>query len=315
MFGVTGPMIKASSSDAGSFVRSAAFELEMGYEDLANDCNRQYAWNGDGKLATVSANAVASTIITATGRESFEDGVKFLDVGMVIDILTSAGVMVAQGVSISALSGTTTATITLNQAVTTSSTDIIVRSGSYNNEIQGLLYSLDGGTGSIYSVSRTTYPSFGSNVINRNVAQLTLDSMQQTWNEGLRRGGKKDAKYQAIYCDFDSQRFYQKLLAADKRYVNSMQGDGGFAKKTELYLEFNGAPIVPDKDCPQRLFMLPSEILENWVLAEMEFADEQGTMYIAQTSVDALEVRVRYFANLFNSKPSACAVLRNYISP
>lgn len=34
-----------------------------------------------------------------------------------------------------------------------------------------------------------------------------------------------------------------------------------------------------------------------------------------QTSADALEVRVRFFANLFNEKPSACAVLKNYISP
>ena len=33
-FGVTGPMIKASASDVGSFVRSAAYELEMGYKDL-----------------------------------------------------------------------------------------------------------------------------------------------------------------------------------------------------------------------------------------------------------------------------------------
>jgi len=72
-FGVTGPMIKASASDAGSFVRAASYELEMGYQDLANDCNRQYNYDGSGTIATVSANAVASTTITITGRTSRRD--------------------------------------------------------------------------------------------------------------------------------------------------------------------------------------------------------------------------------------------------
>lgn len=33
-FGITGPMIKASQNDVGSFVRSAAYELQEGYKDL-----------------------------------------------------------------------------------------------------------------------------------------------------------------------------------------------------------------------------------------------------------------------------------------
>lgn len=34
MFGITGPMIAASKSNVGSFVRCASFELEEGYNDL-----------------------------------------------------------------------------------------------------------------------------------------------------------------------------------------------------------------------------------------------------------------------------------------
>jgi len=43
--------------------------------------------------------------------------------------------------------------------------------------------------------------------------------------------------------------------------------------------------------------------------------DETGSIYIAQTDNDQLEVRVRFFANMFNEKPSASAVLYQYISP
>jgi len=314
-FGVTGPMIKASQSDVGSFVRSAEYELTMGYKDMSSDVNRQLSWDGTGTLATISAAAVGSTSLSITGRESVEPALKFIDVGLVFDIVTSAGVYKAQGVTVTAVSGSATAlsaTLTLDSAVTCAATDLIIRSGALNQEIQGLLTALDGGTTTIFNVDRSTYTSFQGNQIDVASGQLTLDKLQQGYNEGLRRGG---SKYSAIYSDFDSLRMYQKLLTADKRYVNTTQGDGGFAKKDQFYLDFNGIAWVPDKDCPQRIFFLPMEAIKSYVLAEMEFADETGSMYIAQTSADQLEVRVRLFMNLFNEQPSASAVLKSYVSP
>lgn len=108
---------------------------------------------------------------------------------------------------------------------------------------------------------------------------------------------------------------YQKLLTPDKRFNNTVKGDGGFAEKDKFYLDFNGIAMVPDQACPKRIFFLPMDVIEKMVLSEMEFADETGSMYLAQVGTDALESRVRFFANLFNSKASASAVLTNYISP
>lgn len=313
-FGITGPMIKASQSDVGSFVRSAAYELEQGYKDLSSDENRQLSWDGTSDLALLNAAAVATNSIVVKGRETGAPAIQFLDVGMVIDIYNST-TPVAQSISITAISGgpsDTTATLTLSGPVTVSANDVVVRAGSFGNEIQGLLYALDGGTSSIYSVDRSLYPSYQGNVTNAGGAQLTLDSMQTPFNEGLRRGGKK---YNAVYTDFASLQMYQKLLTPDKRYSNTVQGDGTFGKKGEFFLEHNGIAVVPDKDCPRRLFWLAADALKMYVLAEMEFADETGSMYIAQTSADQLEVRVRHFVNLFNEAPASCGVLRNYISP
>ncbi len=313
-FGLTGPMIKASQNDKGSFVRSAQYEIEMGYKDLQSDANRQVSYDGTGYLASCSAAATASTTITVIGRDNdtTEDGNKFLDTGMILDIVTTAGVYKAQGVTITAVSGTTTATVSLDTPVTVASGDRLVRAGSYNQEVDGLLAALDGLTTSIYGVNRATYPTYQGNVDNLSGGQLTLDLMQATYNKGMRRGG---AKYSAAYCDYDSLRMYQKLLTADKRYSNTVKGDGGFANKDQFYLDFNGLPMVPDKDCPRRIFFLPGDAVKKYVLSEMEFADETGTMYIAQTGTDQLEVRVRLFFNLFNEQPNACGVLRNYISP
>ena len=47
----------------------------------------------------------------------------------------------------------------------------------------------------------------------------------------------------------------------------------------------------------------------------MQFADETGSMYIAAAENDQLEVRIRFFANLFNSKAAGSAVVTSYVAP
>ncbi len=317
-FGVTGPMIKASQGDRGSFISVMQFEMEEGLNDLKSDVNRQLSWDGTGDLATVSANAVATNVITVTGRESTEDGSKFLDIGMVVDIITAAStpaapVYKAQSVTINNLTGTTTATLTLSANVTCSATDILVRAGSFGNEIQGLLTQQDGGTSVVFNIDRSLYPAFQGNQITMSGGQMTLNGLQQAYNEARRRGG--NPKVSAVFSDFNSERFYNKLLIADKRYAPKTKGDGTFTDKDESYLEWAGIPWIADKDCPQRVFLLSEGTLKKYVLAELEWADETGTYMIAQTSADSFEARLRLFCNLFSDKPSANAVLTNYISP
>lgn len=316
-FGITGPMIKSSMSDMGSFVRSAAYELEEGYVDLKNDVNRQLGWDGTGTLAVMSTAAVASTSIVIAGRESVEPALKFIDVDAVVDIYTSAGVLKQAGVTVvSITSGTAsslTATLTVSPAVTAAATDILVRANSYGQEMKGLLYQLDGATSTVFGIVRASYPQTQGNYQDAGGAQLTLDKMQSSFNEGLRRGA---AKYSAIYTDFTSERMYNKLLVADKRYIGEkVQGDGSFSDKDMSYLSFGGVPLVADKDMPQRMIFIAEGAMTKYVLAELEFADETGSMFIAQTGTDSLECRVRLFANLFNEKPAGCANLTNYISP
>jgi hypothetical protein len=313
-FGVTGPMIKASQKDIGAFVRSAAYELEQGYNDLRSDLNRQMSWDGTGDLARANAAAVASTSLVIKGREDAEPALKFVDVGLVFDVLSS-GSIVESAVEVTAVSGganDSTSTLTLNRAVTVSADDVLIRSGSDSNEIQGLLTQLDGGTSTVFNVDRSLYPSTQGNEIDLSAGQMTLDALQNAQDEAERRGG---GSISALYTDYSSRRMYQKLLSADKRYANTMMGDGGFADKEKKYLDWNGVPMVADKDCPQRVFFLKDKYIVKYVLAEMEFADETGSMYIAQVSADQLEVRIRMFCNLFNEMAAGSAVLTNYVSP
>ncbi len=323
-FGITGPMIEQSKSDVGSFVRGASFELEEGYNDLKSDVNRQLSWDGTGDLCAANAAVIASTSVVLKGRESSEPALKFVDVGSYLDIYTTGGTLVQSGLTITAISSgtaiTATATVTFDQNVTCSLGDVFVRAGSFGNEISGLLTQLDGGTSTVFSIVRASYVQTHGNVVYATSdgtssgasLPLNLSFMQQCEDESERRGGRA---INALYSDFGTRRMYQKLVTADKRYINTVKGDGGFSDVSKNYLEWNGKPWVADKDAPQRIFFLPDKFIEKYVLTEMQFADETGSMYIAAAENDALEVRIRLFANLFNSKAAGSGVVQNYVSP
>lgn len=315
-FGLTGPLMKSAQGDKGAFVNQIEYQTTTTMEDFKNDFNRALFWDGSGKLGEVAAAAVASTVITANGRSTGEDGSKYLGdayVGMVIDIVTSGGIVEASGVTILGSTGTSTVTLTLSAAVTVSANSLIVRANSYNLEVQGLRTSLDGGTGTIFGINRAIYGQYQGNLVNANGNQLTLDLMKQGWNAGRQRGG---AKYQVVFTDFETERMYEKLLVADRRFVQQkIAGDGTFASKDENFLQYGGIAMMVDKDCTRDIYMLDFKQWKKYILSDLEWCDESGSQMIVQTGVDAWELRLRYFANLFPEKPSAQVRVTGYISP
>ena len=113
--------------------------------------------------------------------------------------------------------------------------------------------------------------------------------MQTRFNEGLRRGNVNS--YNAAIA-ISHLALLPKLLTPDKRYSNAVEGDGASVKR-KILRGLNGIAMVPDKDMRLRIAMLRRSGFKMYELAAMEFADETGSMYIAQSDVDALEVRVR----------------------
>jgi hypothetical protein len=317
-FGITAGMIKASQSSEGSFVRGYANEMKMSYNDFKTDMNRQLCFDGTGTLALVNTASSGSSTLIIKGRSLGEPALKYADVDLTFDVIR-AGVVIASGITVLSLTGTpaaTTATLTLDQAITTAVGDQLIRTGSNGSEVQGLFYALDGGTSTVYGVDRTAAMAYQGNVSDISTAtntQLSLNAMQAVFNEGLRRGNV--GAYNAIFTDFGSIGYYQKLLTPDKRYVNSTEGDGSFGAKGKFYLEFNGIPLVPDKDMPVKMAFLPSEVLKWYILSELEVAEETGSSYLAQSDADAFETRLRFWGNMFNEQPASCAVLQGYISP
>ena len=85
------------------------------------------------------------------------------------------------------------------------------------------------------------------------LTDLTLDDLQKTFELGEYVGGEQCS---AIYTTYALRRKYLNLVAADKRYVNSLKLDGGWSA-----LEYSGGgegvPIIADRHCiPNTMFFL-----------------------------------------------------------
>lgn len=314
-FALTAPLMKASQTQDGAFVSQLSYEMEEGLNDLKNDVNRQLTWTGRGDLAVVAANAVATNSVSIEGRTSGEDAAKFLDIGMEVDIVTTAGVVQASRVTITAISTplAATSTLTLDQNVTVAADSIVVRAGAFNQEIQGFRASLDGLTTSLYGIDRATYWQYQGNVVDAGGVALRLDLLTQALSQARRRGG---LKLDMTMTNHDAERMYDKLLVADKRYIGErIKGDGTFTRNEESYLALGGKPVVADKDMPLDFYHIGMDGFKLYVLTEFEFASESGAELIALNDVDGYEARLRYFANIFAEKPSALARLTNFVSP
>jgi len=315
---LTSGLVAASKNDKGAFVRYAKTAVEGATEDFIKEQNRVLSWDGTGYLGRLSAAAVASNSISVQGREgTSEEGGKFIFPDMEIDIVSSAGVYKANGATVTAVTNplSTTATVTLDQAVTASSGDYIVRKGSYNMEAQGLTYSINGDTTSIYDIDRSLYRAYQSNLLNMNGAQLSIDGINVAFLAGIKRGGVTPGAYQKILMDFDTSRFYTKLLTPDRRYNDGANLDAKAYDREKINGTLNGVEIMADPDCPQRIFFIPQGVLKLCVLNELEMATETGSQMIPIPETDSWEMRMRYFYNLFNTKPSSCSAIYNYISP
>ncbi|HEX7022640.1 MAG TPA: phage major capsid protein, partial [Trueperaceae bacterium] len=103
---------------------------------------------------------------------------------------------------------------------------------------------------------------------------------------------------------FGVRRAYQGLLTSLKRYVNTMQLEGGFSA-----LEYNGKPFTVDKDCPpNRIFFLDESHLALYELAPPDWMQQDGKILKWDGNVGYKAV-YEYFCNLGTDLRGAHAVL------
>lgn len=122
--------LKASSSFEAAWENLKSFEFASIIEMLRQNVNRQLYGDGTGKLAACEATTSSNTVLV--------DSTKYLFENMYVDIVdTTDGTLLAENRLVSAVVLDTSITIS-GEAVTTTTDHIIVRSGAYKKEWDGL---------------------------------------------------------------------------------------------------------------------------------------------------------------------------------
>lgn len=300
---ITAQGLKLADREPRSFVNLIDEEMSGLRDDVMKDYARQFYGDGTGTLATISAvGAVGAgpnggTVLTV-------DSTQYTQVEMLLDSVAPAGptvhdaelevLAVDEDAKTVEVSGATAATV---------ANDVIVRSGDYDQEINGTGVLIDD-TLEVQNLAPADEPQWASQVHSSGVNRA-WDEMQfiTAMDAGRRRSGKFAS---VIFTDFGGRRAMFANLSQGREYVNTIEFAHGFSA-----LPFNyGArqvPVVEDPDYPtdfdaeETSFMGLSED-QIKVYREPEgwhFAEETGSMFIAKADrSDAWEFRLRQFSQL-----------------
>lgn len=311
---LSGPTIRAMSSDKGSFTRAVQSETKGVTNDLRRDVNRQVFGTSDGVILKVT-NAGPSTTVTFVAATTTVQ-MRQLEVGMLIDIgtaspftsVTTANAIVSVNVSAK--------TMVLTSSVTTSNNDSVVRSGSGGSgaaqkEITGLqtivldtgaLFNLNPATAGQASWSATNNNNSG---VNRSVSENLFGQVMHA----VQISSGLDANF--IVSSDGVYRAFGNLLTALKRFQNTIDLSGGF-KGLEVTAGGGTIPLIWDRDAPANTaFFLNTEHLSEFQMSDWEWMDQDGAVLSRVVGVDAYEAVLFKYHELATDQRNAHAILKD----
>lgn len=316
-------VIKHSRSNKGAFKRAMDQEMQGVVRDLSNKLNRAMFGYGSGVLALLNGDPGTGTTLTVDapgGVAGATNGARWLQKNMYVHIINPSGPAIRSGTArkITAVAADGT-NVTIDAAADASyaDNDYVVQAAkpgtttladtSMNKESMGLLGLVDDGdyVSVLHNVNRSNFPIFNSVNIG-SVGPLSADILQRGLDVADQVG---EGMVQWFTCHHSVRRAYLTLMEADRRYSGGdlRKPDAGTAAAKMKDITFGDLPWYVDKDAPYgTLFGIDPMHFTRWSEVEGEWADDDGTILLRLTDVDAYEARYRVFENFSLDRPASC---------
>lgn len=310
---VSGPVMEAAKNDTGAIVRALDSEIKGVTRDMEREVNYQFF--NDGSAARALINGDPGTEVTLTLDNP---GTHYMYDGMLIDIVDpSTGVPTTSGtdLTVTSVDSTTQATLSAAANADVADNDVVVRANSTDDagtsyEMMGLKGIIDDATyvTTLHNLSRSTYAwwkasTFSTDDNSGTLRDLTLDLIQ----DGVSAVEKNGGMVNLIISNHDIRDAYAALVVADKRFVNTLNLDGGFKA-----LDYSGIPWVADRDCPPNtVFFVDTNHLEIMQMSDWNWMDKDGAVLSRVSGSDAYEAVLYWYADLTTDRPRAHAFLRD----
>jgi hypothetical protein len=135
---------------------------------------------------------------------------------------------------------------------------------------------------------------------------LDLDIMQQAFEQADIQG---DGVISLIVTSHALVRKYQGLVIAQKRFVNTMELDGGWKA-----LEYNDVPLVYDKDATAgQMYFLDEEPFAIYRQSDFFWLDKDGSILRRLDDRDAYQATLALYAEMGVSSRNRHAVIEDLI--
>lgn len=283
---VSNATIQASKRDETSYIRALTSEVKGLTTDLQQYIRRVSLGDGSGKLGVFPTQTAATTLTV--------DDVRLFYIGQIIDIYTLPSTSVAAARTVTDVDYDTKKITISGAAVATTAGDIAVTKNSLNLEPMGL-----GGiiskTTTLQTLNPTTYGWWKSTVMSGGGTPRALT--EQLIRSLLDRvdivSGKK---VEFLSASHGVRAAYEALLTTNKRYVNTMELEGGYTA-----IEFDTLPMIVDRYMPSgEIWSGNWDDLGLYYTSELDFMDEDGSMF------SRVPNKAAYEATAFNYETMVC---------
>lgn len=303
---ITGPTMELAKTNPQAFASAMQLETDGLRENLTKDTNRQVYGTESGILATIPAGTGAAGVTHTVANN------QYLEEGMVVDIRTSAGVLVAANLMIEEVQDDLD--VVFDGSFDSTNGDIITRAGSYGKEKVGLSQIVSE-TGTLFNIDPTTYPTWKA-VVNDNGAvnrALSEGLMIKTVDDVRRKGGRTTA----IFTSVGVRRSYFNLLSQQRQFVNTKKFEGGF-EGLAFTTDWGEVPVLSDWDCqPNRMYFVNEKELKLYEANQWSFMNYDGSSWqrvkTAEGNFDAYEAMMYKYCELGTHRRNSHALLSDLI--
>ena len=308
--------IEASKGNANAFMEAATTEIDGAIEAATRSLAVAMYRNGSGSIgqAVSTGGPFTGTSLQLQEIESITN----FEVGMELVFSTAngggsvkSGSVTVNGVDRDSGVLTVDAMSAIDGGTGVASSDFIFVEGDYDAKIKGL-------TAWIPNSAPTSSPFFG---VDRTadvtrLGGIRYDGSSEPIEEALisaasrvaREGGKPD------YCFMSYSKFadLEKALGSKVQYIDAhANAEIGF-RGMMIHGPRGPIKVIPDQNCPNdRAFMLSMNYWKLYSLGKCpKILDSDGLKFLRESSADAVEVRVGYYAQMGCRAPGYNANVR-----
>jgi hypothetical protein len=300
---LTGQLIELADSNYQAFASAMQLEMDGLKTDIGKDTNRVFYGDGLGTLATVTAATVGTNTAVV-------NSVRFLEVGVQIDIQTGATATVRVANRQVTAVNSATKTITFDGAVASLAVgDLIVRTGNFGREPNGLA-SLVTDTGTLFNVDPNVEPVWKAVVrSNAGTNRALSEGLMIEATDAVRVNGGKTS---LILCGLGVRRAYFNLLSQQRRYPSTTTFEGGFTG-----LAFNNGreiPVVEDPDAPDStMYGLDEDSLKIYRNEAWSWMNRDGGIWKWVHDFDAYEAIMNQYWEIGLNRRNANFVIKDLV--